>query len=130
MAGRQFTRFNTSDNYSTYVVLNNASNTDGKVYFDIISSSNAAIRGDLPAYSNKQVVGGETLAPGESRVYLPAELITAFNLDGVVAKRNSLMITVTAPIAQVSGTAFMDDPGSGGKRSMPLLTNGNDYKQW
>lgn len=122
--------FNSKEMYGSYIVLNNESGTDGKVFFDIIASSNADIRGDLASYESKQVTDKEILEAGESKVYLMDELVEALGLTDIDAQRNALRITVTAPVTDVTGTAFMDDPGSGGKRTVPLLTNGADYRQW
>ena len=125
--------FNARNMYGSYIVLNNNSSTNGKVFFDVISSSDAGVRGNLANYCNKQVTGKEELVAGESQVYLMSDLLEALGLAGSDAKRNALLVTVTAPVSGVTGTAFMDDPGSGGKRTMPLLTydgNANEYRQW
>lgn len=116
--------FNSRTAYGSYIVLYNKGSVEGDVYFDVVSSSDAAVRGDLASYSNKQVPGKEVLLAGESQVYDMGELVTALGLDGNdLAHFNALRIVVTAPAQDINGTAFMADPANGGKRTMPLLTD-------
>jgi hypothetical protein len=114
--------------YGSSVVLNNGSSVDAVVLVDVISSSSAAVMNDLSTYTGLEL--GE-LKAGQSKVYLMDELARALNLpgDGSDIQRNALRFTVTAPIPDVTGTAFMSDP-TGAKRTMPLLTGDpEEYRQ-
>jgi hypothetical protein len=117
--------------YPSYVVLNNGGSTDAIVLVDVIASSSPTVQ-NLMDTEYTGINLGE-LKAGQSKAYLMDELARALNLpgDGSDIQRNALRFTVTAPIPDVTGTAFMSDP-TGAKRTMPLLTGktGINYKHY